>query len=232
MDLDALFKAYYFQYRVEADTPLSEDDEYIIFTGLANEAVNRWEHYDATYWKELFTTLQRSGDGDSVLAQDTTEYDAPSDMQEPGGFIRVFDSTGVTKQRIPIIEPQDAQFRSDNSQYAYFVGDPNNGFTLNLNVAPSSATIGLNMDYVYYKQAADLEDATDISEMSDPYFIVHRSLANRFRGSRNPYYQSAKNDAEDILKTMQTNNNSGNWADPWKLADNSGSTWGREGGVR
>lgn len=230
MNLDALFKAYYFQYRTESDTPASSDDEYIIFVGLANESINRWSNYDNTYWKELFTSLQRSGTdggGDLVLAANTTTYVAPDDMQEAGGYIRVYNDTGATLRRIPIIEPQDAQFKGDLSSYAYFLGDPNNGFTLNINPAPDNVLTGQSMDYIYYKKPTLLATGTDVSEMSEPYFMVHRALANRFRGSRNPYYQSAKNDAEDVLKTMQMTNNSGNWADPWKLADNSGGVWGR-----
>lgn len=231
MDYDSLFAAYYVQYRTEAVTPPSTDDEYIIGLQLANEAINRWANYDNTYWKELFTTLQIDGDGDSVIAANTTQYEAPSDMREAGGYIRLFDSSNVTQDRIPIVEPQDAQFRSDNSRYAFFIGDPNNGFTLNLNGLTSSDT-GRNIDYVYYKKPTLFTKGSDITEMTQPYFIVHRMLANRFRGSRNPYYASAKTDAEDVLKTMQMDNNSGSWSDPWKLADNSGTTWGAPIGGR
>lgn len=229
MDYNALFAAYYVQYRTEAVTPASSDDEYIIGVALANEAVNRWANYDNTYWKELYNTLQISEDGDSVLATATTEYETPDDMRVAGGFIRVFDSNNTTLQRIPIIEPQDAQFKGDNSSYAYFIGDPNNGFTLNIHPTPTANLVGKSFDYVYYKKPTTFTVTTGsaFTEMSQPYFIVHRMLANRFRGSRNPYYQSAKNDAEDVLKTMKMENDSGNWADPWSIQDHSGSTWGR-----
>jgi hypothetical protein len=226
MDQDELFKAYYYQYRVESDTPNKEDDEYVIFTGLANEAINRWANYDNTFWKELWNTLQISGDGDSKLGTGNTEYATPDDMRIAGGKIRVYDDTGTTLQRINIIEPQDVQFQSDLASYAYFIGDPNNGFTLNINPEPVDSQDGLNLNYIYYKKPTLLTKPTSISEMTQPYFIVHRSLANRFRGSRNPYYQSAKSDAEDVLQTMKMENNSGNWNDPWELADNSTGRFG------
>jgi hypothetical protein len=226
MDQDDLFQAYYAQYRVEADTPNSGDDEYIIFTNLANEAINRWANYDNTFWKELYTTAQLADDGDTILDSTTTEYAAPSNMRVAGGYVRVFDTNNVTQGRIPIIEPQEAQFMSDTGSYCYFIGDPNNGFTLVINPSPRSEWNGYSIDYVYYKKPTTFSEPTDVSEMSQPYFIVHRALANRFRGSRNPYYQSAKNDAEDTLRTMQMENNSGNWADPWKLSDRSDSQWG------
>lgn len=226
MDLDSLFSAYYTQYRVEADTPASTDDEYIVFTALANEGINRWSNYDNTFWKELWNTLQISGDGDLQITTGQTEYVAPDDMRVAGGKIRIYDNSGSTIARIPIIEPQDVQFQGDLTQYAYFIGDPNNGFTLNINPAPTSTWNGMNMNYIYYKKPTLLVTGSDLTEMSQPYFIVHRALANRFRGSRNPYYNSAKTDAEDVLKTMQMENNSGTWSDPWKLADNSSGRFG------
>lgn len=228
MDLQLLFQQYYYQYRVEANTPADTSQEFQIFTGLANEAINRWANYDNTFWKELYTTNQIDGSGDDVVVANTTEYDTSDTMRIAGGFIRLFDNQGNTQVRLPIIEPQDVQFQTDIAQYAWFQGDPNNGFTLVINPNPISSWVGLNIDYVFYQIPNLLANSTDTPQMSQPYFIIHRALANRFRGSRNPYYQSAKNDAEDVLKTMQMENNSGNWSDPWSLADHSGGTFGSE----
>lgn len=225
MDFDDIFEAYYNLYRLEAETPATTDDEYPVAMRLANEAVNRWAAYDGTYWRQLFTTLNLAGETTTV-ATGTVEYDAPDDFKEAGGFIRIRDASNNTVRTYPILEPQDVQFKGDNSTYCYFTGDPGNGFTLHLNPSPDSSINGYTIDYVYYKKPTLFTTGTDVTEMAEPYFIVHRMLANRFRGSRNPYYGTAKADAEDLLKTMQAANNSGNWADPWKLADNSGSTWG------
>lgn len=228
MDFDEIFEAYYTQYRTEASIPNSSDDEYAIALPLANEAVSRWQNYDGTYWKELYSTLQTAVDGDKTIVSNTYLYDAPTNMREAGGFVHLLDpTTRSTRMRIPIIEPQDAQFKGDNSKYCFFTGNFSLGFTLHLNPTPDASLVGCLIEYVYYTKATRFSTGgAQTTEMGDPYFMVHRMLANRFRGSRNPYYQSAKNDAEDALKTMQMTNNSGNWADPWKLADNSGSSWG------
>lgn len=226
MTFNQIFAAYYRQYRAEATVPASTDDEYIIAMGLANEAVNRWSNYDNTYWSSLFDTNQTDGSGDQTLVTGQTQYAAPDNMREAGGFIKVLSATGTTARTYPILEPQDAQFRSDSASYAFFTGDVSNGFTLNLNPAPDSAVNGLRVEYVYYKLPTLFTTGSDVSEMSQPYFVVHRMLANRFRASRNPYYQDAVADAEDILKTMQMDNNSGSWANPWKVADNSGAQFG------
>lgn len=230
MDLSDLFQDYYTLYRVEAQIPNSSDDEYIIFQRLSREAINRWANYDNTFWKELYMTNQLDGSGDTTLAAGTTQYNAPTNMRIAGGFIRVFDSvTGQTKKRIPIVEPQQAQFASDTASYAYFIGNPNDGFTLNINPAPANNEVGLAFDYVYYMIPNYLSNPTDTPQMTQPEFIVHRCLSMRFRGSRNPFTTDAKKDAEDILKTMQMENNSGNWADPWRLPDHTGGRFGASG---
>jgi len=213
-------------YRAEADVPDSDDDEYTIGLRLGNEGINHWKTYDGTYWKELFATLDDADDGTKTITTGTTEYTAPDDMQEAGGVIKVKNSDGNTVQTYRIIEPQEAQFLGDNSTYAYFTGDPSNGFTLHLNPSPSSSLNGNSIDYVYYKKPTEFVSGGDVTEMSDPYFIVHRMLAQRFRTSRNPFYDDALRDAENALGKMKMDNDSGTWANPWKLTDNTGSEWG------
>lgn len=228
MTFDDIFTAFYTQYRAEKDVPASTDDEYTIALRLANEAIRRWENYDGTYWNELFTTAQTGSTGATLtVATGTKTYAAPTAMREAGGFVRIIDlTTGNTLRHYNIIQPPEAQFLNDSAVCAYFTGNPASGFTLHLNPAPDAAVNGKSLDYVYYKKATEFATGTDKTEMKEPYFIVHRVLANRFRASRNPYYTSALRDAEDALKTMQTDNNSGNWADPWKVPDNSGAAFG------
>lgn len=230
MTFAEIFTAFYTLFRADSDIPTSSDDEYTVGMRLANEAISRWANYDSTYWKELFTTLQSSTQVSPALTTtittgDTT-YVAPTDFREAGGFVKIKDSAGKEVQRYPIIDPQEAQFRSDASTYCYFTGDMKNGHTLNLNPAPTSNLNGLDIDYVYYKSPSTFSTGTDLTEMANPYFIVHRMLAQQFRAARNPYYTSALRDAEDALKIMQSDNNSGSWANPWSQADNSGTQWG------
>jgi len=225
-----IFTQYYALYRAEAQTPTSTDDEYTIAMVFANNAIARWANYDATYWKELFTTLQTSTQVSPVLVKTittgTTTYTAPTDMREAGGFVTVKNSSGVSVQDYPIIEPQDAQFRDSQSTYCYFTGNPTAGFVMHLNPAPTASLNGLNFDYVYYKKPTEFTTSTSTTEMANPWFIVHHMLYPRFRASRNPYMNTALRDAEEALKNMQQDNNSGTWADPWNVQDNSGTTFG------
>lgn len=224
MKFSDIFEAYYGQYRLEADQPLNTDDEYTIAVRLANEAINRWANYDNTYWRELFVNV--SDNETQTVSDGVTAYDAPSDMQEVGGMVVIKDADGTIVRRYPIIEPHEAQFLTQSSYHAYFTGNPNAGFTMHLNPAPDTAIIGSTIDYIYYKQPTLMANDNSKPDMSNPYFMVHRMLASRFRGSRNPYYASAKTDAEDVLKMMKMQNDSGSWANPWQLQDNSGAQFG------
>ncbi len=224
MDFDSIFTAYWTQYRADSNIPASTDTEYTVGLRLANEAINHWATYDNTFWKELYTTLQTTEGGS--ISTGVTQYACPSDFKQAGGHVKVLDSNGKTQQLYPIIEPQDVQFKGSNETYAYFTGDPNTGYFLNINPSPTSTLNGLDIDYVYYKAPTLFTTGTDITEMSDPYFIVHRMLASRFRSSRNPYYEDALRDSENALGKMKMVNESGNWANPWSLADRSGTAFG------
>lgn len=225
MTFDEIFTAFYSLYRGDSDVPTSADDEYTVGLRLANEAINYWSNFDDTYWLELFTTNQIDGTGTQTITAGTRTYTAPENFEEAGGLIKVLDANGNAVQTYPIIEPNEAQFKGDGT-YAYFTGNPNDGYTLNLNPSPGAELDGLDLDYVYYKSPTMFTTGADITEVPNPYYIVHRMLAQQFRVSRNPYYSSALRDAENAIKTMQVNNNSGSWANPWNQADNSGTQWG------
>jgi len=226
MDYDDIFTAFYAQYRADADTPASTDDEYTIGLRLANEAINHWSTFDGTLWKELWTTHQLDGGGTQTITTNTSTYTCSTNMQKPGGVVVVKDSSGNVVQNYRVIEPHQAQFESDNSTYAYFRGNATSGYTLVLNPSPPARLNGLDIDFAFYKKPTEFSIGADKTEMSNPYFIVHRMLANRFRASRNPYYEDALRDAENALAKMKLDNDSGSWANPWKLTDYSGSEWG------
>lgn len=226
MTFSEIFTAYYTLYRGSATIPASTESEYTIGMRLANEAINRWATYDNTYWQELYTTPALSGDSSTVVTG-TTEYDVPEDFQSAGGHIKLLDSDNNVFQTYPILEPQEVQFKSTEGNYAYFTGSPSEGYVLHLNPTPTSTQNGKTIDYVYYKTPTEFTTGTDVTEMSDPYYIVHRMLANRYRASRNPYYEDALRDAENALGMMKMRNDSGTWANPYSVADRSGTIFGK-----
>lgn len=226
MNFSEIFAAYYTQYRGESQIPANTDDEYTIALRLANEGINHWANYEGVYWKELWTTHQTDNTGDQVIVTGTTDYDCSTAMREAGGYVKVLDTDGNVVTRYPIVEPQEVQFLNPEGTYCYFTGSPGS-YVLHLNKAPDDSLNGLSIDFDFYKFPTEMVDDTSVPQMSNPYFLVHHMLGNRFRASRNwSAYQTAKRDSENALKVMQMDNNSGTWANHWSLADNSGSSWG------
>lgn len=231
MTYDEIFTAEYSLFRADADVPTSSDDEYKVGMQIANESINRHANYEGTYWKEYFTTLQQSTQTVPALVTTitagTTSYTCPTDFKEAGGFVKVIDVSGNVAESYPVVDPPQVQFLDEASTFCYFVGNPKDGYTLQLSPAPSARLNGMDINYIYYKTPTLFTTGTDVTEMSNPYFIVHRMLAMQYRAARNPYYTSALRDSEDILKNMQMDNNSGSWASPPAMADNTGSVWGQ-----
>lgn len=225
MQFDEIFTSYWTQFRGDSDIPANTDPEYTVALRLANEGLNHWETYDGTYWRELFAYFK--DEEGTTISTGVTQYDTADTFKEAGGKVRLLDSSNKTIQTYPIIDIHEAQFKSDNATYAYFSGNPRDGYKLNINPAPASTLNGKKIDYPYYKSATLFTTGTDVSEIPDPYFLVHRMLTGRFRSSRNPYYSDAKQDAENSLGKMKTDNDSGSWANPFTLADRSGSGFGR-----
>lgn len=227
MTFTNIFTAYYQMFRGEAQVPASTDDEYVLALTLANRALNRWANYDGVYWRELWTTNQTDGTGDQVIVTGQTDYAAPTNMREAGGLIQIKDSDGNIRTTYPIIEVNEIQFKAQNASYAYFTGNPSGGFTLHLNTAPEASIDGMDIEYAYYKKPTEYVAGSSVSEVSNPYFVIHNMLADRFQIERNyGSYQIAKRDAEEFLKNMKQDNDSGTWANPFSLPDNSGSAWG------
>lgn len=226
MTFNQIYAAFYALFRADSDVPTSTDDEYTVGMNLANEAINYWAAYDSTKWKELYDTNQLDGTGAQTIVTGQKTYTAPTNFSEAGGFVKIVNSDGNTVQRYPIVEPNEVQFRGDDSDYCYFTGDSISGYTLNLNPAPTANLNGLDIDYVYYKNPTNFTVGSSVTEMANPYFIVHRMLAMQFRASRNPYYASALKDSENTIRVMQLSNNSGNWSNTPEMTDNSGTQWG------
>jgi hypothetical protein len=225
VDTDDLFKAYWTLYRGESEIPASSDPEYEIARNLFKEGVNHWETYDGTVWVELYAHFK--DEENTTIAANKSDYDAPSNYKKAEGDIKILDANGKTLQRYPVIDIREVQFKADGATYGYFSGNPKDGYVLHLSPAPTSTLSGMRIDYPYTKRATELVNGTDVSEMSDPYFLVHRALANRFRSTRNPYTDDAKQDAENSLTKMKVDNDGGSVGDPPSLKDHSGSSWGQ-----
>ena len=160
----------------DSTAPSSGDEDYTVWTALANTAINIWEKEEGIDWKELYTNLSDAADGDTTIEDDDWDYDCPTDFDHVVGKVRLV-STGGVSSYFSIISPKQVPLADDTSgQWCYFTGNNSSGYDLHFN-PDLTLTTGDTIKYEYYKKATKLSATTDKFEMSDPMFAVFYALS-------------------------------------------------------
>lgn len=180
--------------------------EYLSGRVYANTAINRWEHYEQTNWRELWGTLTAAADGTKTLTAGTYSYICPSNMVKPASYVRTVNSSGnstywdvVTPDRVPSL------VKDTSYHYCYFTGNVKSNFYLNFNPL-ITLTTGNTINYEYYKTATTFTATTSTTEMTDPYFIVYFVLSRFYENDGSDDASKAFQEAEARLEAMRTNN--------------------------
>lgn len=195
-DIQAAIAAYY-DASAEALDPT--DDDYLTRRILINRALHRWERDNGYYWDTLWTQ-----DTSQVISTGVTTYSTPDDFRRAGGWVLLLNADGQEAKRIPVVKPEDAQRMGDFTDYAYFLGNPNDGFEFVLSPAPSATYDGYTIKYPYYKLATEYSSTTDTSEIPDPEYIIHSVVAELYKQDSNTTaYQTSLEEAEERLKGME-----------------------------
>lgn len=204
---NAILDIVYALYEGDATGWTTTSDEYLAGRVYANAAINRWEFYEQTNWRELWVTLTDAADGDTTLTAGTSSYDCPTDMIKLSSFVRTLDaSSNPTFWQVVPLSKVPSLAGSTGYKYCYLTGNIKGGFDLHFN--PSiTLTTGHTIEYEYYKAATQFAAITDTTEMPDPYFIVYFVLS-RFHENDNESGKSSKafQEAEARLENMRTNN--------------------------
>ncbi len=160
-------------YEKDNDVPSSDDEDYIVRTALANDAIGVWNAEEGVLWRELFVSLADAGSGDTTT-DGTADYDAPDDFRFGTGFLTLTDSDG-NETFYEHIELYKKDLDWDSSEKLWYVtGNVAIGFTIHIMPTPGA---GNTIAYSYYKSPATLSSGSDVFEMSDPGFAVYWALA-------------------------------------------------------
>lgn len=194
---------------LDSDYPTAGETDYTVRTGLINDWIHNWEDEEGVLWNELFTegSITSTGATSYVLSSS-----AITNVKYPlGGFIRIVDSNSNTVLIYKIKKPHEVQLSVNSTeQYAYFLGDPQNGYTLYFNpsIPPTSGT---TIKFAYYKKATELSSSTDKPEMVNPLYIVHGVVSDIY--STEDPSESDKNFqiAQAKLKAMKIRNMQPAW---------------------
>jgi len=196
----------YTLYEGDVTTWDETSDEYLAGRIYCNAAINRWEFYEQTNWRELYSTLTAAADGYKTLTAGDYTYTCPSNMVKPASYVRTVDTNSVSSYWQVVPTDKVASLVSETYQYCYFTGNLKDGFVLHFNPL-CTLTTGYTINYEYYKQATQFTTTSSTTELADPYFIVYFVLS-RFYESDGEEQKASKafQESEARLENMRTNN--------------------------
>lgn len=209
MDEGDIIDQVYSAYENDNDTWSATSAEYLTARNLSKEAINRWARIEGGTWDELFTTLTDAADGTKTITANDFTYTAPTDMNippQPGEYVRIQNSAGTSSyyRVIPLAKVQQLDDTSDS--VCWFTGNPKLGYVLNINSGVNLST-GDTILYEYYRNPTYFTTTTSVTEMDNPFFIVHYILYRMYKSdgllteSREELQM-----AEDLLDEMKAKN--------------------------
>jgi hypothetical protein len=198
----------YSDYENDNTTWASTSAEYLTVRRYCKGAILRWEYLEGTRWKELYTKLSAAADGTKTITAGTYTYGCPTDMRTPpqqGNYVRLINAGNSSYYEVLPLSKVE-QMDDASGKFCYFTGNPELGFTLNINPEKTLAT-GDTIAYEYYRNATYFTATTSVTEMSNPFFIVHYALSRLYKndGLLNESREELQV-AETLLTEMKSDN--------------------------
>lgn len=214
----------YSLYETDNDNWATDSAEYLSGRMFANAAIVKWEKYDNTTWRDLWTKLDDADDGTKTITTGTWSYDTPTNFIRPSSWVRTADSNS-TNTFWEVVPPEKiAGLADSNEKYCYFTGSIKEGFYLNFNPR-LTLTTGHTINYEYYKAATQLSASTDTTEVPDPYYIIYYVLS-RFLRNDGEDNRTEIAEASSLLENMRVANMTAYWEMSDRIPDSPGNTVG------
>lgn len=200
-DLDSFVDYVNTLYNTSSTAPTSGEEDYTVWTSLANVAVNVWENEEGYLWRELFVKLADAADGDKTTSAGDYSYDVPTNFRYPASAY-VWIGSGTDKTAVKVIKQEEVQlYENNNELWCYFLldGSPTLEFNPNMNING-----GYTISYNYYKYATKLTTGSSTFEMSDPMFAVYFALSELKKEEGNAGELAMASQKFEAMKTKNT----------------------------
>lgn len=207
-------------YNSSSTPPTSGEEDYIVWTSLANIAISVWENEEGMLWNELFVKLQSAATGDKTTTADDYSYAVPTDFRFPASGT-VWVGSGTSKTPFRVIKQVEVQLvENDSSNWCYFMMDGSPTLEFNPNCTLST---GDDINYNYYKSATTMTTGSSAFDMSDPMFCVYFALAELKKEEGN---SGELNIASQKLMAMKSKNEMPSYFQADQLTNNSDDGFG------
>lgn len=193
----------------DSDTWDSTDAEYLTARGFMNLGIQRWEHFDNTTWRELWTQLSIASTGQDTVSASTWTYDCPTDFVRPGGYVTTTGSDGAVTFWNVIPVEEVGKFADSTDKFTYFIGNTRSGFDLQFN-PKVTLTAGSTINYPYYKTATQSSATSTVLELGDPSYLSY-FIAAHMSESSDSIEGNFYTVSEGLLRQMKSKNNSSVW---------------------
>lgn len=198
-------------YDSDSTAPTSGEEDYTVWTSLANIAINVWENEEGILWNELFVKLADAATGDKTTAVGDYSYVVPTDFRFPAsGYVWL--GSNANKTAYQIIKQRDLQaYENNGGNWCYFLMDGTPTLEFNPNLTFTSAQ---TINYAYYKKASTLTTGSSTFEMSDPMFAVYFVLSELKKEEGN---SGELQIASQKLEGMKTLNEMPSWLETYSF---------------
>lgn len=202
----------------EATPPLVGSAEYTLWLSYLNRSLDEWAN--SHDWEELRIILQTSTTG---VSQATVTM--------PLNFRRIAAPPIVDGDRIEEVDDETVPYKLAEEAYFRVMGNPASRFSLVFNPVLSS---GASIVVEYYSFPSYLASTTDVSQISDPQFLVDRTIAYIFESRSDARFQTAEvKSRERLVKMIEDANtrkyNSYAGSAPMQTTENRMNfRWGRD----
>ena len=199
MTVDDIQKQIHVMYEGDVDAPANTSDEdYQIRLRLINQAIAEWEAVPNVLWRELVKVIVTTCQTD----EENMSLDLPADFAKMySGYITIADQK---IQEVPI-EYVTAKIGEDSIEpFFYVTGNSAQGYKANfINL---DACEGAIISYSDIKQAEAMNTPTDVPELSDPTYIIHRVVAELFAQDSDPKSTRELSISQSLIEQMIVRN--------------------------
>lgn len=219
-DLDDYISYLNTLYNSSSTPPTSGEEDYTVWTSLANIAISVWENEEGMLWNELFVKIQDASTGDKTTTTGDYSYAVPSDFRFPASGT-VWVGSGTSKRPYRVIKQTEVQLAENGSgDWCYFMMDGTPTLEFNPNCEIPNAE---DINYNYYKTATALTTGSSTFDMSDPMFAVYYALAELKKEEGN---SGELNIASQKLASMKSRNEMPSWFQADQLTNTSDDGFG------
>lgn len=168
MTIEAAINATHLLSQGNTDYPTSGDDDFSLYLGYLNNAINIWQHQEGIAWNEL------SDVATGTIASGDATYDLPANFALPAGQLLI----GSSQYQYSTVA-ENRQLNQYDASYPHFtITGAAGAKTLTLYPTPGDDLNGETYYLPYYKEATTYstgEETTPL-EMADPYYAIHYAV--------------------------------------------------------